>query len=119
MPHYIFEGLKHGWKLVRETENSQIIITSGTYLNPNKKIRIDIHYTSGKIVNVNIVAELENEQHRLTDGEINDIFEDLQKIILRYDPRYSMIDYTLSHTINIFDSNYLIDEKERKLYLKN
>jgi|GEM_PF-3478869 len=118
MPHYLFEGLKHAWEMVRETENSQIIKTGGTQRNSNKKIRIDIHYTNGKIANVNIVAELENEKHKLTDGEIHEIFEDLEKIVLRHDPHYSVIDYTLSHTINIFDGNYSINEKESKLYQK-
>jgi len=108
MPHHYLEGFENEWQLVRETASSQKFRVTTP---DNKEFAIDIHYTSPKVLTVNVCfVGTENE---LSKSILTPVFDEIGKIALKRSD-YAVIDYTLAHTRNLSDGNYSIDKKDRK-----
>jgi hypothetical protein len=109
MPHYYLEeGFENNWKLIRETEASQKFRVT----TPEKyEFAIDIHYTSPKVLTVNVVFV--GDENTLSESILRPVFNELGRIALKRSD-YAVIDYTLAHTKRLHDGNFSIDEKDRK-----
>ncbi|MBL7129559.1 MAG: hypothetical protein ISS16_11325 [Ignavibacteria bacterium] len=110
MPHYYLEGFKNNWKIVRETSSSQKfrVKTPDDY-----EFAIDIHYTSPKVLTVNVVFV--GNKNTLSKSILTPVFDELARIALKRSD-YAVIDYTLAHADKLFDGNYSIDEKDRECF---
>lgn len=112
MPHYFLEGLENQWALVRETPSSQKFKVR---TEDGHELALDIHYTSSKVLTVNICFV--GESSALSKAVLTPVMDDLSKIALRRTD-YAVIDYTLGHTDRLFDGNFSIAEDLRKVYLE-
>ncbi|MDQ0458286.1 hypothetical protein QO005_004646 [Rhizobium paknamense] len=105
MPHYHLEGFESTWRLVRETLASQKFRVS----TPNGlELAVDIHYTAGKILTVNIVSAGE-----VSKATLEPIMNEIARLGL-YRGDFAVIDYTISITERIRDGNYSISEELRE-----
>lgn len=112
MPHYFLEGLENQWDLIRETPSSQKfrVQTPDGYV-----MGIDVHYTIPKILTVNICFVGTEESS--SKAILTPVMHDLSKISLKRSD-YAVIDYTIAHTENLFDGNFLIDKELREGFQK-
>ena len=108
MPHYYLEGFENEWQLVRETVSSQKF----RVVTPDEKeFAIDIHYTSPKVLIVNVCFV--GTEDDLSKSVLTPVFDEIGKIALKRGD-YAVIDYTLVHTSKLIDGNFSIDEKDRE-----
>ena len=108
MPHHYLEGLNGEWKVIRETPSSTKFIC----INEGKRCAVDIHYTSSKLVTVNLMIEGTDED--LSKNFLNPLMDDLEHIILKH-ADYAVIDYTLGACSSISEGNYSVSEKYRSV----
>lgn len=104
MPHHYTEGFENDWTLVRETASSQkwrVATPEG------QRVDVDIHYTAGKMLTVNLSVE-----GRSSKGMLSPILNEVGRLGL-YRQDYAVIDYTLAECESLFDGNYSIDESDR------
>ncbi|MCK4539838.1 hypothetical protein KAU09_01650 [Candidatus Parcubacteria bacterium] len=113
MTHYYLEGLNCNWTIVRETPSSSKLIAIS---EENKKLYIDIHFTSSASVTVNIL--LEGSEDELSKGFLNPVMEDIERIVLKHG-NYGVIDYTMGASSKVFDGNYSINKKMREIMNKD
>jgi len=111
MPHYHLEGLEGEWRLVRETETSQLY--RGVTKYHGLEFSASVHFTSAPIATVELVFVGESAQ--FTDGVTREIFDDLTKIVLRR-KNYSIIDYSLAYAPEISDGNFSILEEDKRVH---
>jgi len=110
MPHYHLEGLENTWTLVRETPSSQKLKA----VTPDgKTLAVDIHYTSSKVLTVNICCV--GSPDDFSKVAITPVMDDIAKLALRRSD-YGVIDYSMCFTGDISDGNYSIDAKTREAY---
>lgn len=109
MPHYYLEGFENEWKLIRETESSQKFRVKTP---EGHEFSIDIHYTSPKVLTVNVVFV--GSEGTVSKSILNPVFNEIARIALKRSD-YAVIDYTLAETKTLFDGNYSIDDEDRKI----
>ena len=110
MPHYHLEGLDGEWRLVRETETSQLYRGE---TSRGSSFSASIHFTATPIATVELIFL--GEPNQFTDGVTHEIFQDLTKIVLRRD-NYSIIDYSLAYAPEISDGNFSILEEDKRVH---
>ncbi|MFZ6774600.1 hypothetical protein ACO0LB_18000 [Undibacterium sp. SXout7W] len=107
MPHHFLEGFENKWTLVRETSSSQKFRVKTP---DDHTFALDIHYTIGKMLTVNVVFM--GKKENLSKNIINPVLDELGRIAIKHRD-YAVIDYTLACTDELFDGNFTIDEKDR------
>ena len=106
MPHYHTEGFENNWTIVRETPNSQKWRVKT--VDEGVEIEVDIHYTSEKVLTVNLVVVGTSSKGLLTS-----VMDEVGRLGL-YRGDYAVIDYTLAETDKLNNGNYSIDDKDRE-----
>lgn len=109
MSHHFLEGFENKWTLVRETSGSQKFKVE---TSEGHTFALDIHYTTEKILTVNVVFV--GGKDNLSKNILNSVFDELGRIAIKHGD-YAVVDYTLACTDDLFDGNFAIDEKDRRI----